>query len=143
MPKLFIPLMFASAACATPQAQDIPRPPPPRSGLEFFEPTITEQTMQARCVGTTATLEWRFDGSQTIIDGLAFANQPVDQSALRELNEYADEIEGNIFISMRCGRGGLAVSLVEGDSPAASLGKKILLNVVDGEVILIRRYNFE
>ena len=118
-----------------------PAPPPPVRSIEVFNPTLRTHAVQAQCAGANMSIAWSSDGKGARLSTLDFDRKKASPVAIKQLNEFAATLGSDIFLAVECNNDGAIIRMLDYASAGSGKPKQILLNYVDGNVRLIRKYN--
>ena len=132
--------VFMLAACSPALAQERPAVPALLTALEFAEPVPTSHELTSECYGGPFRMSWLFDGESSATTGLSMGNDRVGIDPA-VIDNAMQAIGGDPIVRVACNRGGVEIRLI---APYAGNARprQILLNIVDGAVREIHRYNF-
>lgn len=125
---------FASLTSSTPTA--------PNNGIEIFNPTYRVHKIDAICGGTTAVIEWTYNGDKAILKKFTLSKFKASKSEIESVNNWISDLDGDIFTWIECNNSGAVLYFIQAQFAGTQKAKQIRLNFVDGRFSLIRKYNF-
>ncbi len=88
-------------------------PPPPPAFVEIFNPVERSHRIDARCLGITSAIAWRFDGARASITALRFRNQRASPTQIETINRRLRAFRGDFDVYLECNRDVAAVTIRE------------------------------
>jgi len=130
--QIILSLLFilTSSACIA-QEKFVP-PLPPISGFEFFDTAKGTHTIEYQCENSrsTSSISWAFDGHSIEIETFSFNGQNISSQKLLELNAYAQFIEEDFTVWIRCGNQGASITMDGSKKSTGNTNVSIKLNWV-------------
>ncbi|VWX48787.1 hypothetical protein [Novosphingobium sp. 9U] len=114
-----------------------PVPPPPRTGMEIFNPVDREQSVLARCAASRAVMKWSFTKGRVHVRQLRFNATSASAAMLTELDQAAATLKGDIAVRLDCSNEGAALTMIEERSAGSARSRSVRFDYAGGRLLRI------